>query len=92
MAHIYSRQEPGDNDAPSAGDRLAGSWNSGIDDVNASNDEAIRNLSEIEQRVSEIPVIGDILTYDFHNDAIIMAIQSAAEKLTERINDLMDGV
>ncbi len=92
VAHLYSDKESGNDEETSLADKLADKWNSNIDNINASNDDAIRNLNEAEQRVADIPIIGDILTYDFHNDAFMMLLQSAGEKLTETINDLFDGV
>ena len=92
VAHLYSDKGSNQNESPSLVDRIKDRQSSRLIRMIGSVGEAEDRLSEIEENASDIPVIGDILTYDFHNDAIMMALQSGTENLIEWLNDTVDGV
>lgn len=92
VAHLYSEKESGNNEEPSLANRFSDFHNSNLYNIIGSIGETEDHLTEIEENASDIPIIGDILTYDFHNDGLLMLLQSAAENLAEKINDVNDGV
>lgn len=80
VVHLYSSKDGKTDENISVQDKLIAWQNDMIDDiVDRLTDTSL--LDELERRGKEIPIIKDLLEYDFHNDLIL-----------EYLNKLVDSI
>lgn len=91
VVHLYSHEKSLLGNFPLLRDYLK----SGRDDFIygiADNITDYERLERAEEAVAKIPVVGDILLYDFDNDTQLMEFDKAMERLADRINALADSI
>ncbi|MBR2730656.1 MAG: sigma-70 family RNA polymerase sigma factor [Clostridia bacterium] len=85
VVHLYSA----DGDAEqtqSAAEERRDRWNSFVDSQVAGQFDVAETLNEWNERGRNLPVIGPLFDYNFHNDWLLLSFSEFMEQMTDELN------